>query len=140
MGMSLGVYVVLLLYAAYTDYQKKEISDFVILGILILALSNLFSGFLFHLLGAFMIALPFLYIGIKTDSIGGGDIKFIFANGCYLGFGISYGGILLGFLLVLIKSAVKKLQGTYNRKEEIALAPYLSAGYLVVVAINLLWN
>lgn len=138
MKIVLGVYAGLLLYAAYTDNKKKEISDFVSLGILILSLSK--TGILFHLVGACLFTFPFLYLGIKTDGIGGGDIKFIFANGCYLGLRANYGGILLGFVFVLIRSALKKMKGSYNRKEEIALAPYLGAGYLVILAVQYIFH
>lgn len=125
-------YSLLLLYAAYMDYKKLEIRDSVNIGILALSLFHM-NQFHFYILGAFLIALPFLYLGIKTNGIGGGDIKFVFANGCFLGFGANYMGILIGFLFVMIATIIKKILGMYQKGRKIPLAPYLVSGYLVII-------
>ena len=73
-------YIVILLLAAYRDYKTYTVSRYTNLGIFLLSLMDI-TRFPLHLGGAFLITLPFLYIGVKKDQIGGGDIKFIFVNG-----------------------------------------------------------
>ena len=125
-------YIGLLLYAAYKDYKTYTISNYLNLGILILSLSDMLT-FPMHLLGAVIITVPFLYLGVKTNGLGGGDIKFIFANGCMLGLYANYIGVLLGFLFVSVTILVKKINKTYDGRRKIALAPYLTAGYVIVI-------
>ena len=123
-------YIVILLLAAYRDYKTYTVSRYTNLGIFLLSLMDI-TRFPLHLGGAFLITLPFLYIGVKKDQIGGGDIKFIFVNGCFLGLEDNYTGIFIGFVLVAIVDRIRKLRRKSNRK--IALVPYLVAGYLVAM-------
>lgn len=130
-------YVGLLLYAAYKDYKTYTISNSLNMGILLLSLFDI-AKFPLHLLGAVIITVPFLYLGVKTNGLGGGDIKFIFANGCMLGGYANYTGVLIGFLLVSITILVRKIRKTYEGTRKVAFAPYLVAGYLIVLLGHLL--
>lgn len=125
-------YVVILLYASYKDYKTYTVSRFTNMGILALALTDL-SGFPLHLVGAVILTIPFLYLSVKTNQMGGGDIKFIFVNGCFLGLDANYSGIFIGFFLVMLAGIVKKHCRSYKGKKKIALVPYLVAGYLLVI-------
>ena len=132
-------YVVILLYASYKDYKTYTVSRFTNMGILALALTDL-SGFPLHLAGAVVLTIPFLYLAVKTNQMGGGDIKFIFANGCFLGLNANYTGVCIGFFLVMLVGIVKKHCRNYKEKKKIALVPYLVAGYLlVIISKNFLW-
>lgn len=129
-------YVLILLYAAYKDYREYIVENKVIEGILLLSVFDI-SRFPFSFLGALLLALPFLYLAVKTDQMGGGDIKFIFANGCFLGFVDNYLGILAGLMLVSALWGFRKIRKKIKKEERIALVPYLVAGYYIVLGLKL---
>ena len=129
-------YVPLLLYAAYKDYKTYKIENFINLGILFLSVIDI-RKFPFHLLGAVLFTVPFLYLGIKTDGLGGGDIKFIFANGCMIGLRKNYIAVLIGFIFVAVVGSIGNLYRKKGRQDKIALAPYLVSGYLIVLLCRL---
>jgi leader peptidase (prepilin peptidase)/N-methyltransferase len=81
-----------------------------------------------HLIGFFIISVPFYIIALITNGMGGGDIKLIAMGGLLLGwkatlvafFIASITGGLVAILLVILKQ-----QG---RKSLIAFGPYLCLG------------
>ncbi len=81
-----------------------------------------------HLIGFFIISIPFYIIALLTNGMGGGDIKLIAMGGLLLGwkatlvafFIASITGGIVAILLVLLKQ-----QG---RKSLIAFGPYLCLG------------
>ena len=131
MAIIYAMYILLLLYTAYKDYKTFKINDSVNMGILFLSLLSDITGFPFKMLGAFLLTVPFLYLAVKTDGLGGGDIKFIFANGCMIGFCRSYRAVLIAFLLVTVVGTVTRTFG--KATEKTALAPYLVTGYFIAL-------
>ncbi|BCN29529.1 prepilin peptidase [Anaeromicropila herbilytica] len=130
-------YIVILVYAAYQDSKTFKVSNQVHIVILILSLfSN--GNLLIRVLGALVITIPFLYIGIKTNQLGGGDIKFIFANGVFLGFCNNYIGIVIGLILVIILFFIRKCKKLSNKQRMIPLIPYLVVGYFIIYNSQLL--
>jgi leader peptidase (prepilin peptidase)/N-methyltransferase len=132
--MDLLLYLVVLFYSSITDLKYKIIKNRVHVIIIILGvihsqgLANLLTLFV----GSLVITIPFLVIAIKTNKFGGGDVKFIFANGIYLGFWNNYIGILLGLSLVIINHVLLRIRHKGNKERQIPLAPFLSAGYFIV--------
>lgn len=84
-----------------------------------------------HLIGFFIISVPFYIIALITNGMGGGDIKLIAIGGLLLGwkatlvafFIASIAGGMIAILLVLLKQ-----QG---RKSLIAFGPYLCLGIYI---------
>ena len=117
----------LLVYAAVTDIKRREIDNFVPVSIIIISLIGTGGSFL----GAVITALPFFIPAlIKSGSIGGGDVKLMFACGALLGVWGGIAQIIISLLLaslcgfaVLISRGHKMYKNT-----AIPLAPFLCAG------------
>lgn len=120
-----------LLIITMIDIDTMEIYDtfqviLFLLAIVFITQSNLPLGD--HLIGFFIISVPFYIIALITNGMGGGDIKLIAMGGLLLGwkatlvafFIASITGGLVAILLVLLKQ-----QG---RKSLIAFGPYLCLG------------
>lgn len=123
-------YLGTLLYASITDRKQLIVKDRVHIIIIILGIIQYQTVF-GHLIGALVITIPFLVFAIETDKLGGGDVKFIFANTVLLGFKESYAGMLAGLTaLILIFYMKKVLRGIGSKR--IAFVPFLSLGYMVV--------
>lgn len=130
------IYCFLLIYASITDIKSFIVKDRVHICIIILALLN-FKSIPLTLFGAVVLTLPFLYVGVKTNGIGGGDIKFIFANGLYLGFLENYVGIVIGLISVIVVYLFRKIQHSTNKNRKIPLIPHLALGYFMVLLSQL---
>jgi leader peptidase (prepilin peptidase)/N-methyltransferase len=116
------------------DIDTMEIYDTFQVILLILAIANIpLSGLSIgdHLIGFFIISVPFFIIALITGGMGGGDIKLIAMGGLLLGwkatlvafFIASIIGGIVAILLVLLKQ-----QG---RKSLIAFGPYLCLGIYI---------
>lgn len=134
----------LLIIIAVIDIDTMEIYDRFHIFILILALINLFITPLplfEHIIGFFIISLPFYIIAHVTGGIGGGDIKLIAVAGFLLGYkatliaffiGIVIGGIIAIYLLMTKQK---------ERKSMIAFGPYLCIGiYFAYLYGNQIFN
>ena len=133
----LMIYICVLISASITDYRKLIIYDRVHIIIILLSLIQVHDlNYFTRIGGAILIALPFLVLAVRTDKFGGGDIKFIFANSLFLGFAFSYGGILIGFTLVILQYGFRCIRSKTDKSRRIALAPYLSIGYIILILIS----
>ena len=83
------------------------------------------------MLGALGVTLPILFYAIWKDQIGGGDVKFIFANAIYWGFEMSYAAIIVGLIGVLVVMLPRRI-GRKQQLHHIPLVPFLSFGYLFI--------
>lgn len=82
--------------------------------------------------GALIPAGILLLLGIiSRGGIGGGDIKFMFAMGFFLGW-LNLLALVIGWLLGGIAVLAMWLSGKKGRKDMIAFGPYLAAGCLVI--------
>lgn len=126
-----GLYFSLILYAAYKDYKTMRVQDWMNLLIIALAFVSIPHIFLFRIVCAGVLTTPILFVAVKTNKIGGGDVKFIFANGCMLGFKRAYAGLIIGLGIVSFQYLIfGRRKKEKNRK--IPLIPYLAAGFLLV--------
>jgi leader peptidase (prepilin peptidase)/N-methyltransferase len=124
------LFVSLLIYAAVTDIRRREIDNPVCITILIVALIG--SGGSFW--GAVVTALPFFVPAlVKSNSIGGGDVKLMFACGAVLGVcgGITQIFIALSLAAVFSLGILIVRGLTACKKTAIPLAPFLCAGGIV---------
>ena len=70
------MFLLLILYAAYTDYTRREIPNIIIFCIYVLSLAS--NNLIFERITGFLIpALPLFFIALKYDGIKGGDVKFL---------------------------------------------------------------
>ena len=124
----------LLIIIAMIDIDTMEIYDRFQVLILVLAFGMLLITplpLLDHLIGFFIISLPFYLIAYLTGGIGGGDIKLIAIAGLLLG----YQATLIAFF---IASIIGGLVAVYllitkqkERKSLIAFGPYLCVGIYI---------
>lgn len=132
----IGIYVLVLVCAVYQDIRKRQVSDYVHIAVLFLA-AVLKGVHWFMLLEGIALAVPVLVIAVRTDAIGGGDIKFIFANTWMLGISKTYAGMVIAFGILsfqyLLTKVIKKNSGIRNK--EIPLLPYLVTGFLMAVIL-----
>jgi len=125
----------LLIYAAVTDIKRREIDGWVCVSILIVSLIGTGGSFW----GAVITALPFFIPAlVKSGSIGGSDIKLMFACGAVLGVWGGIGQTVIALSLVAVFSiAILFCKGfTTCKKTAIPLAPFLCAGGIVSYIIT----
>lgn len=121
----------ILIIIAAIDIDTLEILDRFQIMILILALINITISplpLLEHLIGFFIISIPFYGIAYITGGIGGGDIKLIAVTGLLLG----YKTILIAFFFASILGGIAAVYLLVTKQKErkslIAFGPYLCIG------------
>ena len=129
---------------AMIDIDTMEIFDrfhvmILILGLIMLLITPL--PWIDHVIGFFIISVPFYIIAIITNGIGGGDIKLVAVAGLLLG----YQSMLVAFIFasVIGGSVAVYLLATkqQNRKSLIAFGPYLCIGiYLAYLYGAQIWT
>lgn len=129
------ILVSLLIIIAMIDIDTMEIYDRFQIMILLLAIPYMIwispNPFISHVIGFFIISIPFYVIAIITNGIGGGDIKLI-----------AIAGLLLGWQSTLVTFFISSLLGGFvaiflliTKKQEkqslIAFGPYLCIGIFI---------
>lgn len=124
----------ILISIAMIDIDTMEIKDRFQILLLVLAIINLlFTSLplLDHLIGFFIISIPFYIIAILTDGIGGGDIKLIAIGGLLLG----YKATLVAFLIAAVSGSILALYllifKKSDRKAQLAFGPFLCVGIYI---------
>ena len=131
----------LCLIIAMIDFDTMEIYDRFHVFILILALIHIafFTTLpIFdHLIGFFIISVPFYILAIITGGIGGGDIKLMAVSGLLLGYQAIlvafFIGAILGGSVAIVLLALKKSQ----MKSLIAFGPYLAIGIFIAYLVGI---
>lgn len=121
----------ILIIVTVIDFDTMEILDRFQILLFLLALINLFISplpLLEHLIGFFIISIPFFILAYITGGIGGGDIKLIAMAGLLLGYKATLvaffiASILGGFVAIYLLATKQK-----ERKSLIAFGPYLCLG------------
>lgn len=115
-----------LIMAGICDAATYEIPDFLHLFI---AMAGL-VGFqpLPALLGFVLVPIPFLAAAVKTDKIGGGDVKLMAAGGFALGVTGGVWMMIWGLFMGLLWNAAFR-----REKPSIPLAPFLAFGCFMVL-------
>lgn len=130
----------LLLLVAVFDIKKLIIPDFISIAIGVLAVlklafnhSNITNAFF----GLLVAAVPFLIMRmIKTESIGGGDIKLLAVCGFYLSFDGAVLMVLLSCFLFLCVTVTLKI---ISKKKILilAFAPFIAVGSLASLILTI---
>lgn len=128
------ILILLLIVITMIDIDTLEIYDRFQIMLLVLALVQVFISklpLMDHLIGFFIISIPFYIIAILTEGIGGGDIKLIAIGGLLLGYKATlvafFIAVILGSIYAIYLLIVKKS----NRKTQIAFGPFLCVGILI---------
>lgn len=118
----------ILLCSSITDIKKREFSN--IYQILLLMMYPI--GFQFeHLLGI-TLAIPFLIAALKTENMGGGDVKAVGLLGGLIGFYAMLWTLIAGCTgFIIYGKYIEKRRG----KDHISLPflPFLTAGYCMTL-------
>ncbi|MCL2253587.1 MAG: A24 family peptidase [Lachnospiraceae bacterium] len=134
----------LLIIASITDIKRREIDNFIPVSILVISLIGYGGSFS----GAMITALPFFIPAIgKDNSIGGGDVKIMFACGALLGIGGGFLQTVIALPLALLFSLGIVIKKRYNppgnretlkpeKRIVIPLAPFLCVGGILSYIIT----
>ena len=121
----------LLIIIAMIDIDTMEILDRFHIILLVLAIINLFFTNLplkDHIIGFFIISIPFLIIAYLTNGIGGGDIKLIAVAGFLLGYQATLVAFFIASIIGGIVAVYLLVTKQKDRKSLIAFGPYLCIG------------
>ena len=119
----------ILLIAGIIDLRYRKIPFFIILllfaGAVIYSKANLYLFFGSMIKSVIVIALPLFFIGLATDKVKGGDIKFLSVLGMALG--------ITHFIWVLIfATGYAVIYSAITKQKSIPLAFFVLLGYLSV--------
>lgn len=121
------LYALVLAYASFCDIKTKTIPDKVHIVIVIVALINLNS--LNSIIGLLLVPIPFFITAlIKGGGIGGGDVKFMGANGFFLGVKGGFIASIIGLTLAVVANFIYYKIKKKDKNISFPLAPYLSIG------------
>jgi len=124
------LYALILAYASFYDIKTKTIPDKVHIVIVIVALINLNS--LNSIIGLLLVPIPFFITAlIKGGGIGGGDVKFMGANGFFLGVKGGFIASIIGLTLAVVANFIYYKIKKKDKNISFPLAPYLSIGCLL---------
>ncbi len=109
------------------------------LNILIFIISILFiiitkQDIVYHIVGFFLISVPFLLIAILTQGIGGGDIKLFAVTGLFLGsIHIFLAMFFCCFIASIVGVTLKYINKIklINDRPSIPLVPFISIGVII---------
>lgn len=131
----LFLYVIIIVRAAYEDIKTMKVNKWTNIIVMSLALLYCKEKFIFYLIEAVIITVPFLVLAIKTNQFGGGDVKFIFANTCILGIEKMYAALIIAFSILSFQYLICRLIDKKRiRNKKVPLLPYLVTGFLFMMS------
>ncbi len=93
--------------------------------------------YLYHILGAVLLAATFFIIGYigkliyKVDSMGMGDVKYAFVIGLLLGWGKGIAAFFIAFISAAVMILIMLLYKKISSKQRIPFGPFLGIGCFV---------
>lgn len=126
---------------AFIDIEHKIIFDRfqIIIGVLAVAfmLADRDVSILSHILGGVIAGGSFLVIGLVVsrsvgqEALGGGDIKFAFVSGLYLGIGRVFLLALMASVTASVFMLIRKYAAKGEDERECPFGPFLTAGFVI---------
>jgi leader peptidase (prepilin peptidase)/N-methyltransferase len=120
---------------AMIDIDTMEILDRFHFFILILAIFQIFLisdlSVIDHIVGFFIISIPFYIIAVLTNGLGGGDIKLIAVSGLLLGYQATLVAFFIAAVLGGLIAVLLLITKQQERKSLIAFGPYLCIGIYI---------
>lgn len=139
--ISIILFFLAYMIATISDVKTKTIPNLTYLILCGVSFLNMFYyGFSKRnlLLSFFILGLVFLILGVKTDGIGGGDIKLIAFTGLALGFTPTVFITGIAFILAMLKMKLDKKKT--KEKSEVPLAPYMLISVLTLFILLLIFS
>lgn len=132
------IFIILLFGASIQDIINREINNWIPVLMFITAFVGFDrNSFLYMLFGMVITSLPLLIAAlIKTDSIGGADIKVMAASGFMLGAQKGIAALIVGMLLAVVCTALYRYIKHNDIKKSFPLVPYLAIGAIITQIIN----
>lgn len=128
------VLISILIVISFVDFKHKIIPNFMVIitlvmGILFLLARDisLTSALLGMLIGGGLLFL----LALIPGAMGGGDIKFMFALGAFLGLNKTLWALLLAFIVAAVISIFLLLFRIKERRDVIPFGPFLALGSLI---------
>lgn len=128
----------LLTIISFVDLHTRIIPDYMVIAALIPGIIFSFLGspsITDSLLGMLCGGGVMLLLALVPNSIGGGDIKLMFALGAFLGPGKTLYAILLSFVAASIIGLLLLMFKVCGRKDYIPFGPFLSLGSFISLMI-----
>lgn len=128
----------ILMYASLSDFEKREVPDFVSVMILILALVNFNTSNLpSMLIGAAMVFVPQMVIAITRPerSVGGADIKISTAVAFLLGAQSGLFALIVGLALAVVTMLILSRTDKTRKGKGFPLVPFLAIGSMIAYMI-----
>lgn len=120
----------ILIIITMIDLDTMEINDRFQVAIFVLAIIYIFTqdvSVMEHLIGFFIISVPFYIIALVSNGLGGGDIKLIAMAGLLLGYRATFVAFLIAAVVGGVYAIYLLKQGK-SQKQAIAFGPYLCLG------------
>ncbi len=143
--LQFNIFVIAIIFLAISisDIKNRIIPDSLLLLMLIYGVF-ISTNIITSIIGLLVVGLPYFLVGLifnddEMSFIGGGDIKLMFVCGFLLGY--KYGtvqsviGLSLAVIYILIIKLIKK-----EKEVTIALAPFLSVGFIVAYFIAIIFS
>lgn len=126
----------LLLCLSIIDLKIGIVPDSINILIFILSIPVILINrehIIYHIIGLFLISVPFFLIAVLTNGIGGGDIKLFAVTGLFLGALHIFLAMFFCCLLASIIGLTLKYTNKLNTKNNnsIPLVPYISIGVIL---------
>lgn len=125
-------YSIIVFIASIQDIKTRNVSDLVHILIILIAIPSLCT---YNILGGIVGGLLFLAPNFRCNgSMGGADIKFMFASGLILGLIKIIIATIIGLVVAIIFTKLSDFILKKNEKR-IAYIPYLSIGCIITLLI-----
>lgn len=142
------LYAFIGIVATIDDVKDLKVKNRTIILLGILSILSKFDSFfsaeilaeaVFDLAVSFFIFLTFLFFSAITNSMGGGDIKFLLPYHFFLGHEKGILSIILSFILLMVYGRAKKLKRDEGKRVAIPFIPFLfSSSVIIIILENLM--
>jgi prepilin signal peptidase PulO-like enzyme (type II secretory pathway) len=131
------IFFLILLYASNSDIQIREIENTIPVMVFITGFININSNAIPIMVGfALLITIPILFVScLRTDSLGGGDIKLISSLTFLLGLYKGLFTLIIGLFLALVCTMIFNILSKNKKNKSFPLVPYLTIGSVVAYLI-----
>lgn len=121
----------ILIIVSFVDLKHKIIPNRIVIITLILGVLFSFVGDIsfVNALGGMLVGGGILFLlALIPGALGGGDVKFMFALGSFLGLNKTLGAVFFAFIVAAVISLVLLLFRIKGRKDYIPFGPFLAIG------------
>lgn len=130
----------ILIITSFVDFKHQIIPDKLVLVTLIIGLIFLFSGdisLVSSLMGMLIGGGLLFLLALIPGALGGGDVKFMFALGSFLGYNKTLYALFFAFVLAAIISLLLLIFKIKGRRDHIPFGPFLAIGSFLSFLLNI---